>query len=186
MAILLLGNQECLFAKRHTGTVKMGRWFWVSVVGLFNDVLIYRPHFGRIERTAYKKNHRVNFIGITILTGFSFITECFWKAENMCKMNHFFTMSGYSLWFLYFIMIAEGLGGLGVLLHFKLKTGPVSAAGLMLIMIGALYTHCHNKDPFSESYPAIEQFMMLGLMQVIYYFEQLAQPRPMSFSLTDQ
>ena len=110
--------------------------------------------------------------GMTILTGFSFITESYWKAENCCKMMTFFSISGYNTWFLYFIMIAEAIGGIGVLLHFRLKTGPVAAAGLMLIMIGALYTHNHNNDPFSESYPALCQFIMLAIMEALYYFEQ--------------
>lgn len=95
-------------------------------------------------------------------------------------MATFFTASGYAIWFLYFIMIAEGLGGLGVLLHFKLKTGPLAAAGLMLIMIGALYTHCHNKDPFSNSYGAVCQFITLALMQAMYYFEQAGKTDPLS------
>ncbi len=123
-----------------------------------------------------KKIISLTLWGITILTGFSFITESYWKAENCCKMMAFFSVSGYNTWFLYFIMIAEALGGIGVLLHFKLKTGPVAVAGLMLIMIGALYTHNHNNDPFSESYPALCQFIMLAIMQALYYFEQQGNP----------
>lgn len=119
--------------------------------------------------------------GISILTGFAFINESFWKDGNMGKMCCFFTASGYASWFLYFIMIAEALGGLGILLHFKLKTGPVAAAGLMLIMIGALYTHNHNHDPLSASYDAIAEFIMLAIMQAVYYFEQVFDPKALAF-----
>ena len=61
---------------------------------------------------------------------------------------------------------------IGVLLHFKLKTGPLATAGLMLIMIGAMYTHRHNNDPFSDSYAALSQFMTLGIMLILFYFER--------------
>jgi len=121
---------------------------------------------------------------LSILTGFAFIAESFWKDGNMGKMCCFFTTSGYASWFLYFIMAAEALGGLGILLHFKLKTGPVAAAGLMLIMIGALYTHNHNHDPLSASYGAINAFITLGIMQVTYYFEQVIDPKGTDFTTT--
>jgi uncharacterized membrane protein YphA (DoxX/SURF4 family) len=133
---------------------------------------------------AAKKLIGLTLWGITILTGFSFLTETYGMAENCCKMMTFFTASGYNLWFLYFIMIAETLGGLGVLLHFKLKTGPVAAAGLMLIMICALYTHNHNNDPFSDSYAALCQFIMLAIMQALYYFKQ--QGNAMQINATQQ
>ncbi|BAU52032.1 DoxX family protein [Mucilaginibacter gotjawali] len=120
--------------------------------------------------------------GMSIITGFAFLTESYWKDENMGRMCCFFSTSGYAPWFLYFIMAAEALGGLGILLHFKLKTGPVATAGLMLIMIGALYTHNQNHDPLSASYDAIAAFITLGILQVVYYFEQLVNPKAMDFT----
>jgi uncharacterized membrane protein YphA (DoxX/SURF4 family) len=133
-----------------------------------------------------KKLISLTLWGITILTGCSFISESYWKANNFCKMISFFTGSGYGISFLYFIMVAEALGGLGILLHYKLKTGPPAAAGLMIIMIGALYTHNHNNDHLSASYGAISEFITLSLLQVIYYFEQAAKPRPLNLTLTRQ
>jgi uncharacterized membrane protein YphA (DoxX/SURF4 family) len=112
--------------------------------------------------------------GISILTGNSFILATAGKAQHMNEMVSFFTTSGYAIWFLYFIMSAEAFGGLGVLLHFKLRTGPLAAAGLALIMLGAVYTHWHNNDPFSDSYAAVGQFINLSLMLMLYYFEQQA------------
>jgi uncharacterized membrane protein YphA (DoxX/SURF4 family) len=117
-------------------------------------------------------------LGVSIATGNSFILATVGKTANFAEMTKFFTTSGYAIWFLYFIMSAETLGGLGVLLHFKSKTGPLAAAGLMLIMIGAVYTHWHNKDPFSDSYAAVSQFITLSLMQVLYSFQKTAGAKP--------
>ena len=109
--------------------------------------------------------------GISILTGNSFILATAGKAQHTNEMISFFATSGYATWFLYFIMSAEAFGALGVLLHFKLKTGPLAAAGLAIIMLGAVYTHWHNNDPFSDSYAAIGQLINLFLMFLLYYFE---------------
>jgi hypothetical protein len=120
---------------------------------------------------------RLVLIGVCLSTGISFLIATEGKAVNMADMIAFFKVSGYATWFLYFIMAAEALGAIGVLLHFKLKTGPLSTTGLMLIMIGAMYTHRHNKDPFSDSYAALSQFMTLGIMLVLFYFEREANFR---------
>jgi hypothetical protein len=117
-----------------------------------------------------KKNVDSTLRAVTILTSLSFIIASYWKVEHFCKMTFFFTSSGYTVWFLYVIVAAEALGGLGMILHFKFKTGPAAAAGLMLIMIGVLYTYNHNKAPFAESYAAISQLITLFIMEVIYYF----------------
>jgi len=158
-------------------------WF-NSIANLMLGYLIvgiFRSHMSTDANECHvKKITGLTLRGVTILTGFSFLTESYWKAGHFGKMITFFNASGYAIWFLYFIMIAEALGGLGVLLHFKLKTGIMAAAGLMLIMIGALYTHCHNNDPFSDSYPAISQFITLSLMQVLYYFEKQVNAGPIA------
>ena len=124
------------------------------------------------EDYTIKKLVRLTLIGVSLATGLSFLIATEGKAANMVDMIAFFKTSGYATWFLYFIMAAEALGAIGVLLHFKLKTGPLATTGLMLIMIGALYTHRHNKDPFSDSYAAISQFMTLGIMLILFYFER--------------
>jgi uncharacterized membrane protein YphA (DoxX/SURF4 family) len=112
--------------------------------------------------------------GISILTANAFLVATVGKSQHIDEMITFFKASGYAIWFLYFIMTAEALGGLGILLHFKLRTGPLAAAGLAIIMLGAVYTHWHNKDPFSDSYAAVGQLVNISLMLVLYYFEQQA------------
>ncbi len=131
----------------------------------------------KLKSTYDENNHLKEIIsstlaGSSIFTGNIFIIATVGKIENFKGMSDFFTVSGYAIWFLYFIMCAEAFGGLGIWLHFKLKTGPFAAIGLILVMIGAVYTHWHNKDPFSDSYAAIAQLVNLILLLCIYQFEQ--------------
>jgi hypothetical protein len=117
---------------------------------------------------------RLTLTGVSLATGLSFLMATEGKAANLGDMLSFFKASGYAPWFLYFIMTMETFAAIGILLHFKLKTGPLATMGLMLIMIGAMYTHRHNNDPLSDSYAAVGQFITLGAMLVIYYFEREA------------
>jgi hypothetical protein len=126
------------------------------------------------DNALLSKIIRATLWGISILTGNSFVIATVGKSLNFAEMTAFFTTSGYAIWFLYFIVSAETLGGLGILLHFKLKTGPLATAALIIIMLGAIYTHRHNKDPFSDSYAAVGQLINLTLMFTLYYFEKQA------------
>jgi hypothetical protein len=111
--------------------------------------------------------------GLAILTGNIFLIATVGKMENLHDMTSFFVSSGYSVSFLYFIMTAESLGAIGILLNFKWRTGVPAAAGLICIMIGAVYTHWHNRDPFSDSYAAVIQLINLCLLQVLYFLKRL-------------
>jgi hypothetical protein len=109
---------------------------------------------------------------ITIFNGFAFIIETGYKLKNFNDLVDQFREYGYSKSFLYLIMILETLGGFGILLHFKLRTGPAAALGLMIIMLGVVYTNWHVHDPFTYSFPAVDAFMSLGLMWVLYRLER--------------
>ncbi|MBS1525395.1 MAG: DoxX family protein [Bacteroidetes bacterium] len=115
-------------------------------------------------------------VSVTIAN--SFLVATVGKSENMPYMIGFFRQSGYAIWFLYFIMAVESVCALGLLLHFKLKTGMYASIGLMLIMLGAVYTHLHNRDPFPDSYAAISELISLLLILLIYYFEKLTPKSP--------
>jgi uncharacterized membrane protein YphA (DoxX/SURF4 family) len=105
---------------------------------------------------------------LSIMLGNTFILATVGKAMNMADMMTFFRQSGYAIWFLYFIMAVETAGALGILLHFKLRTGVAATAGLMLIMLGAVYTHWHNKYPFSDSLAALSQIVNLTMLLLLY------------------
>jgi len=109
---------------------------------------------------------------ISVTIGNSYLVASVGKSTNMPYMIGFFKQSGYALWFLYFIIAAESLCAIGILLHFKLKTGMLASIGLVLIMFGAVYTHLHNHDPFSDSYEAIAELLNLSFILLLYYFEK--------------
>jgi uncharacterized membrane protein YphA (DoxX/SURF4 family) len=112
---------------------------------------------------------------IVIINGFGFIIETGYKLKNFDDLVQQFKEYGYARWFLYFIIITETLGGIGILLHFKLKTGRIAALCLMIIMLGVVYTNWHSNNPFAYSYPAVDAFMSLGLMMILYRFERKEQ-----------
>jgi putative oxidoreductase len=109
---------------------------------------------------------------LSISVGNSFILATVGKSVNMAIMISFFKQSGYAVWFLYFIMAAETAGAIGILSHFRLKMGIPAAAGLVLIMLGAIYTHWHNGDPFSDSYAAVSQLISESLLLFLYNLER--------------
>jgi uncharacterized membrane protein YphA (DoxX/SURF4 family) len=109
---------------------------------------------------------------LTIINGCSFIIETGYKLKNFDDLVAQFASYGYALWFLYFIILTETLGGIGILLHFKWRTGPLATLGLMIIMLGVVYTNWHTNNPFAFSSPAVDAFMSLSLMMILYNFEK--------------
>ena len=68
---------------------------------------------------------------------------------------------GFSKGFLFFIGAAEALGGLALLIP---CLSAVSAMGLMVIMVGAAYTHLTNADGLGATLPSIVLFLLLGIV----------------------
>lgn len=109
---------------------------------------------------------------VGISYGSTFLIATVGKSTNMTGMISFFTQSGYGTWFLYFIMAAETAGAIGVLAHYWLRTGIPATIGLMLVMLGAVYTHWHNGDPFSNSYAAVSLLISGSMLLMLYSLER--------------
>jgi uncharacterized membrane protein YphA (DoxX/SURF4 family) len=82
-------------------------------------------------------------------------------------MRLFFLGSGYTVWFMYFIMALETLGAIGL---FVSRIIVPSALGLAIIMFGAIYTHYHNNDPFSDSLDALRLLILLVCVIIVKVF----------------
>lgn len=119
--------------------------------------------------------------GISILISGKFVSFEIGKALHPVEMEQFFIDSGYPAWLHYAVMALEIAGSAGLLLHWKLKTGPLAAAGLALIMLGAVATHARNGDPFAASYDAVLQLAFLTALLAMYAANRAAKkPRPNS------
>lgn len=131
------------------------------------------------ENEGLKNVIRLTRWAVSISIANTFILATLGKSQNMADMLGFFRQSGYASWFLYFIMAVEPLAALGILFHYKLKTGSLAAMGLIIIMLGVVYTHLHNHDPFSDSYAAVIQLINLALLLFVYYLErQVSKKHP--------
>ncbi|HEX9757021.1 MAG TPA: DoxX family protein [Nitrospiria bacterium] len=71
---------------------------------------------------------------------------------------------GFSEVFLFFIGAAEALGGFALLFP---PVSTLSAMGLMVIMVGAAYTHLSNGDGISATMPATILFFLLTLLSYL-------------------
>jgi uncharacterized membrane protein YphA (DoxX/SURF4 family) len=90
--------------------------------------------------------------GLRVSLALSFLVTEVAKLAHDTEMRQFFVESGYPVWFLYATIAAETLGSI-VLLASRRLVAP-AAAGLAAIMVGAIYTHHHNGDPFEASLEA--------------------------------
>jgi hypothetical protein len=129
------------------------------------------------ENAALQRIIRKTLRAVSIAIANTFMVVTLGKSLNMPYMPVFFKQSCYAIWFLYLIMGAEPLGAIGILFHSKLKTGPLATFGLIIVMLGAVYTHLHNHDPFSDSYEAFIQLTNLSLLLLIYYYEKQASKK---------
>jgi uncharacterized membrane protein YphA (DoxX/SURF4 family) len=145
-------------------------------IGYLSIHILYSLSSNNTSPLNYQLNKivRSTLWAISIINGFGFIIETGYKIKNFDDLVSQFASFGYAVWFLCFIMVTETLGGILVLLHFKLKTGPIAAVALMIIMLGVVYSDWHKGNPFAFSYPAVDAFMSLSLMLVIYCFEKRA------------
>jgi DoxX-like protein len=102
--------------------------------------------------------------GLCFSVAMSFFCVEIGKLSHDAEMRQFFLQSGYTVGFMYCIMAAEIAGAVGLLLR---PTVLPAAIGLMAIMAGAVRTHAHNGDPFSDSLEAAHLLILLACIVVL-------------------
>jgi len=95
---------------------------------------------------------------------FTYTLAALGKAFALAGMTAFFAQSGYSTTFLWFIVLAEGFGAIGLLVPWLV--GP-AVVGLAIDMFGAIATHVHNGDPLDDSTGAIALLVRLTALGVV-------------------
>jgi uncharacterized membrane protein YphA (DoxX/SURF4 family) len=116
--------------------------FWTSSGGIVGDLttLLFGALFGlAARRRDYREFLTSPMIlrALCMMLAFTFALAGTGKAFSMAPMTEFFTQSGYSVAFLKFIVIAEILGGIGLLLPWAI---PAALIGLTIDMFGAVLT----------------------------------------------
>lgn len=112
--------------------------------------------------------------GLCLSVSISFICTEIGKLSHDADMRQFFLQSGYPLWFLYFVITAESVGALGLLFP---RTRMAAAFGLALIMVGAISTHLHNRDPFSDALEALHLLLLLTCIVLIRFSAKRTLPQ---------
>ena len=102
--------------------------------------------------------------GLCASTALGFLAIEAGKLAHDAEMREFFTASGYPVALMYAVMAAEVLGAIGL---FVPRARLYAAAGLALLMLGAIATHAKNGDPFSDSLDAVRMLVLLGGITVL-------------------
>jgi uncharacterized membrane protein YphA (DoxX/SURF4 family) len=86
------------------------------------------------------------------------------KAAHDAEMRQFFLGSGYPVAFMYVVMAVEIAGALGLLVA-RLRVAATILLGL--VMLGAMATHAHNGDHFSDSLDAVRMLLLVASIAVL-------------------
>jgi hypothetical protein len=147
---------------------------WLVIgVGISSALLVLVKLVASLKGAVGSPSVRAFITAPAVLSGFcfsvslSFLCTEVGKLAHVADMRQFFLLSGYAAWFLYFIMVAETLGAVGLLIS---RTMIPAAIGLMAIMVGAIRTHAHNGNPFSDSLEALHLLVLLVCILVVRLF----------------
>lgn len=141
---------------------------WVVIgTGISSALLIFVAAGMRLQMTNSTRSFlssRYLLKGLCLSVSISFISTEIGKLAHDADMRQFFIQSGYPVWFLYFIIVAESFGAIGLLLP---KTRGLAAYILILDMAGAITTHWRNRDPFSDSLEAVHLLVLLACIVLV-------------------
>jgi uncharacterized membrane protein YphA (DoxX/SURF4 family) len=153
--------------------------------GAISDLagLLYGALFGIAVRRADRRELLLDpavLSALAISIAVTFASAGLGKAFSMAPMHEFFAQSGYPDAFLRFIIIAEVLGALAMLIPYAV---PAALAGLGIDMFGAVLTHIHNGDPLNDSTGAIAMLLRLGVFAVLWEGNRTAKTTSLRWPL---
>lgn len=94
----------------------------------------------------------------------AFVAAALMKLVNVDESARRFAEWGYPPWILYVVATIEMSGGLGLLLP---KTAQAASGALILLLIGAVYTHFANGDSLVVAGPAIMLLILLSFIVLL-------------------
>jgi uncharacterized membrane protein YphA (DoxX/SURF4 family) len=86
------------------------------------------------------------------------------KLTHEAEMRAFFADSGLPAWMNHAVIASETLLAAALFLP---AAEIVAAAALALVLLGAILTHAHNHDPFSDSLDALHLLLLLAGFAVL-------------------
>ena len=98
---------------------------------------------------------------LSILLGAMFVFSGGMKLLKADEAKPMFVHYGYAAWFATFIGVCEALGGLGLLLP---RLAALAAAGLAIIMAGAVYTHWTHHEFSHGLIPLVLMLLLIGVI----------------------
>lgn len=104
---------------------------------------------------------KYGLLAIMALTTFAFVAAGGMKLSGAEEMHASFAMMGLPVWFGYLIGAAEVAGGIGIWVK---KVNWLAAAGLVIIMLGAVYFHV-TYTPIAAGIPAL----VLGVFAAVIF-----------------
>jgi uncharacterized membrane protein YphA (DoxX/SURF4 family) len=117
--------------------------------------------------------------GLAIYIALNFFGFEIGKALHDAEMRQFFQASGLPLWSMYAVMAVETACAIALLFP---RLRHLGAGVLVLMMCGAIATHAHNGDPFSDSLDALRMLLMSACILVLWKARRasaLSPPRPL-------
>ncbi len=182
LCVILSSAALLLIILSSLGVFQENRWYiplfqllvyrgWITIgtaltAAIFTVVNAATDANGRAGSAAI----RVFITSSDVLKGICLSVACAFMGTEIGKLTHdaemrqFFLQSGYAAWFLYFVITGEILGSVGLLIS---RTLLAAASGLSVLMLGAILTHIHNGDPFSDSLEAVHLLILLTCIIVI-------------------
>jgi MFS family permease len=153
---------------------------WTLIGGITGSIggFLFGGIFGLAARRQSPRDllaHPSVLAAICMAAAFTFAFAGIGKAFSMPYMTEFFTQSGYPVTFLKFIIIAEVLGGVGLLVPWAFLA---SLIGLTIDMFGAVATHIHNGDPLNDSTGAINMLIRLAAIAVLWALQSRPDKQP--------
>jgi putative oxidoreductase len=97
---------------------------------------------------------------VTILLTAMFLFSGSMKLLHPDQAKPMFVKYGYAAWFATFIGACEVLGALGLLIQ---RLAALAAAGLAIIMAGAVYTHWSHAEYSHGCIPLVLMVMLVGI-----------------------
>ncbi len=147
---------------------------WIVIAVAISSVILLLLNLSNARESRLSNGSVRSFIisryllkGLCLTVSVAFLMTEIGKLAHDAEMRQFFLESGYSVWFLYFVITMETLGSIALFIP---RLIIPAALGLIILMFGAIGTHFRNGDPFSDSLEALHLLIVLICIVVIKLF----------------